>query len=86
MICSFECTFCRDCVEGMLMNVLSQLWRRPEPEDRSGRRRSSKRIRPVRGLVEKAIDTDAHAAFAASIKGRAARASLRVNAGVRTHG
>ncbi|MDX1433652.1 MAG: DUF1272 domain-containing protein [Gammaproteobacteria bacterium] len=66
-ICSFECTFCADCVEQLLMNVCPNcgggLWPRPvRPKAKlAGRPASTKR-------VVKPVDAEAHARFAAGIK------------------
>ncbi len=67
MICSFECTFCRTCVETLLMNVCPNC----------GGGLSPRPIRPKAKLVDrpastrevrKPVDSAAHAAFAAPIK------------------
>jgi len=67
MICSFECTFCRDCVETLLENVCPNC----------GGGFSARPIRPKAKLeknpatsriVSKPVDARAHAAFAAPIK------------------
>ena len=67
MICSFECTFCRSCVETLLENVCPNC----------GGGFSARPIRPKAKLeknpatsriVSKPVDAQAHAAFAAPIK------------------
>ena len=67
MICSFECTFCRSCVETLLENVCPNC----------GGGFSARPIRPKAKLeknpassraVSKPVDARAHAAFAAAIK------------------
>jgi hypothetical protein len=67
MICSFECTFCRACVEKLLVNVCPNC----------GGGLSPRPIRPKAKLAENPastrvvispVDAQAHAAFAASIK------------------
>jgi hypothetical protein len=84
MICSFECTFCRDCVEGTLMNVCPNcgggLNPRPiRPKGKLEKNPAGTRVveKPIDAgahaafaarVVEKPIDAGAHAAFAASIK------------------
>lgn len=66
-ICSFECTFCATCAEGVLMNVCPNcgggLCPRPiRPKAKlAGRPASTKR-------VVKPVDAEAHARFAAPIK------------------
>ena len=73
MICSFECTFCSDCVERVLFNVCPNCGGgfaprpiRPKADLRNGNGlmaypASTKRVR-------RDIDHAAHAAFAAEIK------------------
>jgi hypothetical protein len=67
MICSFECTFCRPCVETLLQNVCPNC----------GGGLSPRPIRPKGKLAEhpastrevrKPLDPAAHAAFAALVK------------------
>jgi hypothetical protein len=73
MICSFECTFCRTCVEEILANVCPNC----------GGGFSARPIRPARAwkggnclnsapastkVVSKAVDRAVHAAFAEHIK------------------
>lgn len=67
MICSFECTFCRACVEVLLMNVCPNcgggLSARPiRPQAKLVKNPASTRV------INKPVDAQAHAAFAASIK------------------
>ena len=67
MICSFECTFCRSCVETLLENVCPNCGggfsARPiRPKAKLEKNPASSRI------VSKAVDVQAHAAFAAPIK------------------
>ena len=73
MICTFECTFCRSCVEGVLQSVCPNC----------GGGFETRPIRPSRDLkggsplarhpastkvVHKPVDADAHAAFVAAIR------------------
>lgn len=67
MICSYECTFCSDCVRTVLDNVCPNC----------GGGFALRPIRPKRGLdkhpagtrvVYKPVDVDAHRAFAADIR------------------
>ena len=73
MICSFECTFCRTCVEGILDNVCPNC----------GGGFSARPIRPARRwkdencltavpastkVISKPVDLASHKAFAASIR------------------
>ena len=73
-ICSFECTFCRSCAEGVLANVCPNcgggFQPRPVRPARDwkganflGRYPASTRVR------EKPIDAGLHALFAAAIRG-----------------
>jgi hypothetical protein len=67
MICSFECTFCRACVETLLMNVCPNcgggLSARPiRPKAKLARNPASARA------VNKPVDAQVHAAFATAIK------------------
>jgi hypothetical protein len=70
MICSYECTFCRDCVDAVLSNVC--------PNCGGGFERRP--IRPVHALIEgppstkvvhRPVDLTAHEAMVALIGGRA---------------
>lgn len=67
MICSFECTFCRDCVQNVLENVCPNC----------GGGFAPRPVRPRAGLekfpagqriVYKPVDVQAHKAFAAGIR------------------
>lgn len=72
MICSFECTFCRTCVEGVLDNVCPNC----------GGGFSARPIRPARrckdenclaaiastNIISKPVDVASHKAFAAPIR------------------
>ena len=73
-ICSFECTFCADCVDALLANVCPNC----------GGGFAPRPVRPARDwkggnylgkypasttLKHRPVDTAAHAAFAAAIKG-----------------
>lgn len=67
MICSFECTFCADCAEHVLVNVCPNcgggLWPRPiRPQAKLATRPASTK------RVVKPVDREAHARFAAAIK------------------
>ncbi|TDJ19601.1 MAG: DUF1272 domain-containing protein [Gammaproteobacteria bacterium] len=67
MICSFECTFCRVCVQTLLMNVCPNcgggLSQRPiRPKAKLAKNPASTRV------LNRLVDAQAHAAFAASIK------------------
>ncbi|WP_266168741.1 DUF1272 domain-containing protein [Dyella subtropica] len=73
MICSFECTFCRDCVE-QLYNVCPNCGGgftarpiRPVNEWRSGAFLGKHPA--TRTMTHKPIDLVAHASFASSLKG-----------------
>ena len=67
MICSFECTFCRDCVDELLMNVCPNCGGGLSPRPIRPKAKLDKYPAGTR-VVEKPIDADAHAAFAASVK------------------
>ena len=67
MICSFECTFCRTCVETLLSNVCPNcgggLERRPiRPRGKLADHPASTRE------IRKPVAADAHARFAAELK------------------
>lgn len=73
-ICSFECTFCRACVEGVLQNVCPncgggfvQRPIRPKTEWRSGT--SLAHDPAVTKVTHKPVDAAAHAEFARKIVG-----------------
>jgi hypothetical protein len=75
MICSFECTFCRDCVDGALSDVCpncgggfeqrpvrpAQEWVEGAPPDR---------FPPSTNVVHKPVDPAAHKELLARIDGR----------------
>lgn len=74
MICSFECTFCRDCVEEKLMNVCPNCGGgfenrpvRPSREHRKGAYLGARPASTVRR--HRLIDGEDHAAFAEPIRG-----------------
>ena len=67
MICSFECTFCRSCVDTLLANVCPNcgggLVQRPiRPRAKLEKNPATTQV------VSKPLDTEAHGAFAAAIK------------------
>ncbi len=66
MICSFECTFCRDCVETVLANVCPNCGGGlcPRPIRPKGKLEKNPATTKV---VSKPVDAEAHGAFAASI-------------------
>ena len=73
MICSFECTFCRDCVEQTLLNVCPNCGGgfenrpiRPAREWRSGI--SREHAPPSTERVHEPVDATAHAGFAEPIR------------------
>jgi hypothetical protein len=73
MICSFECTFCRDCVEKRLLNVCPNCGGgfesrpvRPSAEHRKGAFLGSRPASVAR--KHRYIDLQEHAEFAASLK------------------
>lgn len=73
-ICSYECTFCRDCVEGVLENVCPNCGGgfaarpiRPKTAWREGL--SVTHQPPSEERVLKPVDVANHAVFAASLKG-----------------
>lgn len=73
MICSFECTFCRDCVQEVLHNVCPNcgggLCPRPvrPRENRKGDNYLGKYPAGTR-VVYKPVDRSAHEAFAAALR------------------
>ena len=67
MICSFECTFCRDCVETVLTNVCPNCGGGFNPRPIRPRGKLEKNPATTK-VVFKPVDAEAHAAFAASIK------------------
>ena len=73
MICSFECTFCRDCVKTKLYNVCPNCGGgfeprpvRPAREHRQGAFLGNRPASTVR--KHRAVDLEAHATFAAGLK------------------
>ena len=73
MVCSFECTFCRACVEGVLINVCPNCGGgfmprpvRPTADLRNGHDLASYPASTTR--VVRPVDPGAHAKFAASIR------------------
>ena len=71
-ICSFECTFCADCVETVLQNVCPNCGGgfapRPIRPSRNWRRDNYLGAEPATTKVtHKPVDPAAHAAFAAAI-------------------
>lgn len=73
MICSFECTFCRSCVEAILDNVCPNcgggFTPRPIRPARRWRGENYLSAVPASGkVVSKPVDRASHAAFAASIR------------------
>ena len=73
MICSFECTFCRDCVERVLANVCPNcgggFTPRPIRPKRNWRGDNYLgEYPPSQSVRHRPVDAAAHAAFAAAIK------------------
>lgn len=73
MICSFECTFCRSCVERVLENVCPNCGggfsRRPIRPKTNWRDDNYLGARPaVTVVTHRPVDPAAHATFAAAIK------------------
>lgn len=73
MICSFECTFCRECVETKLFNVCPNCGGgfeprpvRPSREHREGAFLGNRPASKIR--KHRAIDLAAHAVFAGALK------------------
>ena len=67
MICSFECTFCRDCVESVLGNVCPNCGGGLAP--RPVRSKASLKKHPASTrTVYRPVDLQAHHAFAAGIR------------------
>jgi uncharacterized protein len=74
MICSFECTFCRTCVEEILENVCPNCGGgfTPRPIRPARRWKDENYLAAVPAsakAVSKSVDRASHNAFAASIKG-----------------
>ena len=72
MICSFECTFCRNCVDGVLQNVCPNcgggFTPRPIRPSKNWKNENYLGKYPGSGRkVEKEVDADRHAAFANKI-------------------
>ena len=74
MICSFECTFCRDCVESVLRNVCPNCGGgftsrpiRPSRDWKNGNYLG--RHPPSSTAKHRPVDATAHAAFAAVLGG-----------------
>jgi hypothetical protein len=67
MICSFECTFCRPCVETLLLNVCPNCGGGLNPRPIRPKVKLADHPASARE-VRKPIDPAAHAAFAATIK------------------
>jgi len=73
MICSYECTFCRDCVDGVLENVCPNCGGgfvpRPIRPSHAWREGASLTSRPASATPKhRPVDPDAHAAFAEPIR------------------
>ena len=73
-ICSFECTFCRHCVEGVLANVCPNcgggFQQRPVRPAKAWRGGVSSAHKPaVTARKHKPVDVETHRAFAADIVG-----------------
>jgi uncharacterized protein len=67
MICSFECTFCRTCVETLLENVCPNCGGGLCPRPIRPKAKLEKNPADTR-VVSKPVDAQAHAVFAARIK------------------
>lgn len=73
MICSFECTFCRDCVHAVLDNVCPNCGGgfAPRPIRPRGNLRNGNNLDKYPAgtrIVHKPVDAQAHHAFAAGIR------------------
>lgn len=72
-ICSFECTFCRTCVEGKLQNVCPNCGggfeKRPVRVKKVYNGVSVGNHRPTKERIHRPVDPEKHAEFAASIVG-----------------
>jgi hypothetical protein len=73
MICSFECTFCRDCVQTVLENVCPNCGGgfAPRPVRPKANLKNSNNLDTYPAgsrVVYKPLDKQAHQAFAATIK------------------
>ena len=74
MICSFECTFCRSCVDEILHNVCPNcgggFCRRPVRPTQNWRGGNYLGMRPAsQKIVFKPVDVQKHDAFSSKIKG-----------------
>ncbi len=74
MICTFECTFCRSCVDGVLANVCPNCGGgfapRPIRPSRNLKGNYYLGAYPARTAVKhRPVDPQSHAKFAATIKG-----------------
>lgn len=67
MICTFECTFCRTCVETILANVCPNCGGGFCPRPIRPKAKLEKNPATTR-VVNKPVDAKAHAAFAAPVK------------------
>ncbi len=67
MICSFECTFCRACVETLLMNVCPNCGGGLSPRPIRPKAKLVKNPASTR-VVDRSVDAQVHAAFATAIK------------------
>ena len=67
MICSFECTFCRGCVETLLLNVCPNCGGGLNPRPIRPKNKLEKHPATTK-IVSKPVDAEAHAAFASLIK------------------
>jgi hypothetical protein len=67
MICSFECTFCRHCVETLLLNVCPNCGGGLNPRPIRPKNKLEKSPATTK-IVSKPVDAEAHGAFAAHIK------------------
>jgi hypothetical protein len=77
-ICTYECTFCAACVDGLLANVCPNCGggfeRRPVRPARNWKGDNYLGKDPASTTVRhRPVDVDAHAAFAATLKGIAPR-------------
>jgi hypothetical protein len=73
MICSFECTFCADCVENVLHNVCPNCGggfeRRPVRPSRDWKGgNDTTHYPPITAVRHRPMDPAAHEAFAATIR------------------
>jgi hypothetical protein len=73
MICSYECTFCRDCVNSVLENVCQNcgggFTPRPIRPKTAWRENTNRKFQPpITTLKQNPIDRVEHAKFAAEIK------------------